>query len=141
LAALLPDATLVPATSVFEELRLIKTPEELRRLERSARAGQRGYEALAARVQPGVTERELTLAARDAILAAGADEVFFNFVTSGARAGIDHVTGADVPIRAGEIVKWDMGARSGGYCSDIGRSFACGEPGQEQMRLYRRMLE
>ena len=141
LRSLLPDAELVAATAVFEELRLIKTPEELRRLERAAQAVQHGYDALAARVKPGVTERELTIAARDAILAAGADEVFFTFVAAGARAGIDHVTGGDLAIGAGEVVKCDMGARVAGYCSDIGRSFACGEPSGAQAQLYQRMRE
>jgi Xaa-Pro aminopeptidase len=74
-------------------------------------------------------------------LAAGNVDVIFNFVTSGSRAGIDHVTGANVPIKSGDIVKCDIGARHGGYCSDIGRSFACGDTSHEKRRIYQRILE
>jgi Xaa-Pro aminopeptidase len=141
LQAELPLAQFIPATYVFEEMRLIKTPEEISRIKRAAGAVERGYEVLAATLKVGVTERELTIQARDAILDAGADDVIFNFVTVGARAGIDHVSGSDVRVQAGENVKCDIGAHYGGYCSDIGRSFACGEVDRAQKRIYRRIRE
>lgn len=35
---------------------------------------------------------------------------------------------AHEPIRAGEVVMFDFGAVHAGYCSDFGRTVACGEP-------------
>ena len=137
----LPKATFVPAASIFEELRTVKTSVEVSLIEKAIQIVEKGYQTLQEHLQEDVTERELTLKVRDAILGAGADEIVFNFVTSGSRAGIDHVTGADIRIKTGEIIKCDIGARYGGYCSDIGRSFACGNASQDQKRIYQRILE
>lgn len=136
-----PGATFVPATHVFQEIRSIKTPVEVLRIEEAVQAVECGYQALEANLREGVTERELTLKARDVVLAAGADDIIFNFVTSEPRNGIDHVVGADFEIKAGEIIKCDIGAHYDGYCSDIGRSFSCGEPSREKARIYQRILE
>lgn len=141
LQAELPLAQFVPAAHILEEMRLIKTPEEIARIKQAAASVERGYETIATNLKEGITERELTLKARDAILDAGADDIIFSFVTSGARAGIDHVTGADLHIRSGETVKCDIGAHCGGYCSDIGRSFACAQVDGEQKRIYQRIRE
>jgi Xaa-Pro aminopeptidase len=137
---LMPEATFVDATRVWEETRLIKTPAEISRIEKAVRAVEEGYLALRAQLQEGVTERELTLNARDTILAAGADDIIFDFVTSGPRTGIDHVTGGDFAVQAGEIVKCDISARYDGYCGNIGRTFACGEPSAEQARINKRIV-
>jgi Xaa-Pro aminopeptidase len=44
-------------------------------------------------------------------------------------------------IRAGELVVVDTGARVSGYCSDITRTYAAGEPSEELRHVYAVVLE
>jgi Xaa-Pro aminopeptidase len=136
----MPDATFVDATRVWEEIRLIKTPAEISRIEKSVQAVASGYEALRANLREGVTEREIHLKAREAMQAAGGNDVYFQYVASGVRNGWDHVVAGDFEIPAGEIVKCDMGTHYDGYCSDVARTFACGEPSPEQAQINKRIV-
>jgi Xaa-Pro aminopeptidase len=140
LRALLPAAAFVPASDVVAELRMIKTAAELARIERAVRAVEQAYRRIAQQLRAGVTERQLTIEARDTMLAAGAGEVVFNFIATGNRAGIDNVAGADVPIEPGHVVKCDIGARFAGYCADLGRTFVCGDPVPAQARIFERIV-
>ena len=52
-----------------------------------------------------------------------------------------HALPGERVIRAGELVVIDTGARVDGYCSDITRTYAAGEPSAELRRIYEVVLE
>jgi len=104
------------------------------------RAGALTDEALAAVVARGLVGRREADVAWDLLAEyhrLGADgEAFAAIVAAGAHAAQAHaIPGARV-IAAGELVVIDTGARVDGYCSDITRTFAAGEPAAELRRVY-----
>ena len=67
----------------------------------------------------------------------GADgEAFAAIVATGDHGAQAHALPGERVIRAGELVVVDTGARVDGYCSDITRTFAAGEPSEELRRVY-----
>ena len=51
---------------------------------------------------------------------------FETIVASGERAALPHARSSGRVVNAGDILLIDFGAESGGYCSDITRTFVVG---------------
>lgn len=134
----LPAAELVPATRVFERLRQVKTPEEIARLSQAARIVEQGFRALGARLSAGVTEQQLADAALEVFHREGAP-VSFLHCGAGVRSSIEHLPPSNYSVRAGDLVRFDMGVIVRGYHADIGRTFVCGEPTPRQKEIYARV--
>jgi Xaa-Pro aminopeptidase len=72
----------------------------------------------------------------------GADgEAFDAIVAAGDHGAQAHAIPSERVIAAGELVVIDTGARVQGYCSDITRTFAAGEPSAELRGVYDVVLQ
>src|SRR5690606_18514922 len=60
----------------------------------------------------------------------------FVVVTAGERAALADAFATDRPLRAGDLVRFDVGGVLDGYWSDIGRTAVVGEPDPLQRRFY-----
>ena len=67
----LPDATLSPASMFFRYVRMIKTPEEIRRLRESAEMNEQAIHAMLRACRPRMTENELASIYKSEIAKAG----------------------------------------------------------------------
>ncbi len=118
-------------------LRAVKDAAEIAVMRR---AGALTDEALAAVVARGLVGRREADVAWDLLAEyhrLGADgEAFSAIVAGGAHGAQAHAIPGERVIAAGELVVIDTGARVDGYCSDITRTFAVGEPGAELRRVY-----
>lgn len=133
---------LVPASDMLARLRAIKSDEELRRIRRAMEITQAGARAVLAEGRAGVTERRLAQAAKDAMMAAGAESVKFLIVGAGANGAIVHGAPTDYALRDGDIVRFDMGAYYMGYPGDFARTFVVGDsPRDVDARRYRAVYE
>lgn len=137
----LPDAQLIAATDVFNRLRQVKTGEEIHRLTRSSQIVEKAYKAMWAAVAEGVTERQLAAVAYEVFLHEGAPPLGFMVCGAGVRTAIEHLTPSDCAVHNGELIRFDMGVRYQGYQSDVGRTFACGNPSSEQTAIYATMFD
>jgi Xaa-Pro aminopeptidase len=118
-------------------LRVVKDAAEI---DVMRRAGAMTDEALAAVVARGLVGRREADVAWDLLaeyhrLGAGG-EAFPAIVAAGAHGAQAHAIPGERVIAAGELVVIDTGARLDGYCGDITRTFAAGEPGAELRRIY-----
>jgi Xaa-Pro aminopeptidase len=136
---LVPAATLVPAYALFRELRAVKSPAEVEKLETVARLTEDAIHTALAIAAPGVTEREMArvvaseMAKKDAIplmIALG----------FGPKSAHPNSIPTDRPLRAGDVIRFDVGARCDGYHSDLARVGSLGEPNRELAHLYDAML-
>ena len=104
------------------------------------RAGAVTDEALRAVVARGLVgraERDVAWDLQAEYHRLGADgEAFAAIVATGDHGAQAHALPGERVIRAGELVVVDTGARVDGYCSDITRTFAAGEPSEELRRVY-----
>lgn len=79
----LPDATLVPAAWLLEQLRLIKSDEEIGMIRRAAEISRKALDALVTAARPGTPEAVLVADMLRTQVASGAEPQVFNFLSSG----------------------------------------------------------
>jgi Xaa-Pro aminopeptidase len=131
----LHPAAPVPAYQLFRRARMVKSPEEVARLERAARIAEDGVAAVLAMLRPGVTEREAALVYEQEVLRQGASP-FFTVVTMGERAALADVYPSDRALAPGDLIRFDLGCVYGAYRSDISRTAVLGAPTEKQARYY-----
>lgn len=128
---------LKPADGLVEELRQIKDAEELAILRRAIALTDQVYLAVVGRLQAGQTEREVAWALERAMREGGAEGMAFGpAVAAGRHAAVPHHNPTDAPLREGEPVWIDVGARVEGYCADLTRSFCLGTASPEYLEAY-----
>jgi Xaa-Pro aminopeptidase len=144
LQAALPDASVVNATPLVNELRRVKSPAELDLMRHACGIADEAMAATASRVQPGVTMAELAEEVEHQLRVRGSRTPSFptHIFSYGYERSHDSQTPSGLePVAEGEAVMFDFGGVWGGYCSDFGRTVVCGEPPAEYERVYRTMLE
>ena len=130
-------------SSLVNELRRIKTPEELEVMGRACRTVDRAMEAVAPRVQPGVSMGELVEEVERQLRTAGSMTPSFatHIFTGLDPDSLDSSTHtARIPMPEGTSVMFDFGGVVDGYCSDFGRTVVAGEPSRELLDAYDVML-
>jgi Xaa-Pro aminopeptidase len=131
----LAGTTLQPAYAHFRTARMVKSAEEVRRLERAALIAEDGIAAVLGMLKEGVTEREAAMAFEQEILRKGA-QPFFTVVTMGERAALADVYASDRALAKGDLIRFDLGCIYHGYRSDISRTAVLGTPTDKQRRYY-----
>jgi Xaa-Pro aminopeptidase len=131
-------------STLVNELRRVKEPDELAAMGRSIRAVEQAMEDVTPLVLPGATMAGLVEAVEHALRRAGSRcPSFTTHVLTGLEAE-DFDSGtrtAHDPIPEGTSVMFDFGGVVDGYCSDFGRTIYCGEPPADYREVYEVMLE
>jgi Xaa-Pro aminopeptidase len=126
-----------PVGRVVEELRMIKDDGEIAAIAGACSLTCQALDDVLASIRPGITERELAVALERRMADLGADKPAFDtIVASGPNGAIPHHAPTGRPVRRGELVTIDMGARLNGYHADMTRTFAVGEPAAWQREVY-----
>src|SRR5580658_10445643 len=137
LAAKADGVTMVPFGRRIEELRTVKDPSELELLATACRISGQAIADVFALIRPGLTERQLAAALDRRMTELGAEgPAFQTIVASGPNGAIPHHVPADRPMRRGDLITMDFGARYGGYHADMTRTVALGEPAGWQREIY-----
>lgn len=136
------DMDLIPVSGLVEELRLIKTDEELTILKQAAKIADDAYEHIQSYIKPGVKEIDISNELEFFMRKQGAASSSFDIiVASGYRAALPHGVASEKKIESGELVTLDYGALFNGYCSDTTRTVAVGEINDELKTIYNTVLE
>jgi len=131
----LTGTTITPAYAHFRTARMVKSPHEVACLEKAARIAEDGIAAIFGMLKAGVTEREAAIAFEQEVIRQGA-QTFFTVVTMGTRAALADVYASDTALRAGDLIRLDLGCVYQGYRSDISRTAVLGTPTEKQRRYY-----
>ncbi len=135
-------ASLIPAGRLLLDLRAAKDSGEIHCMVKAQRIAERAFEEMLHFLRPGVTEREAAAKLTYDMLRFGATKNSFDpIVVSGPNGSLPHGVPGDRAIRAGEFVTMDFGCVWGGYCSDMTRTVAVGQPSEEMVRVYNIVLE
>ena len=137
LAAALTPMEIADATELLGDLRLIKSPAEMRYLERAAHFAAQGLRAVYENLQPGISEIALAAQIESAMRRAGSDYwAIPTELASGARSAGGHATPRDKTIDAGELVHVEFAGVSQRYHSTALQTLAIGSPGAKARELY-----
>ncbi len=124
-----------------EELRAVKSSAELEAIRRAAAVVSEAFEALLPSIRPGVDERELALEMDRLLIGHGSERpAFETIVAFGDHAAFPHARPGGRRLAGGEVVLVDCGAVVDGYCSDMTRTVAHGEPGAVMRAAYEVVL-
>jgi len=128
---------------LVNELRRIKSDDELAAMERAIATVEQTMERVTPLVVPGVSMLELVEAVEHELLAAGSRCPSFatHMFTGLGDDDYDSTTGtARDGIVDGTSVMFDFGGVVDGYCSDFGRTIYCGEPPDDYRDAHEVML-
>ena len=116
---------------------MVKSAEELALMRRAAAVTDDVYEHILSFIREGMTEREVADEILKKTLELGADGVSFDTIVAFGAGGAEphHVPG-DTRLEEGMLVTIDMGSVVGGYASDFTRTFAVGDIGEDERRIY-----
>lgn len=133
----LSGVSLIPVAGLADDQRIIKDGDELGLLQRAIDASDAAMEAVCPAITEGMTEREVAWRMEMAMRDAGADMISFDtIVAAGPNGAMAHHQPTDRAIQRGEPIVIDMGAKVGGYCSDITRTVIVGEPDEMFHKIY-----
>jgi Xaa-Pro aminopeptidase len=136
------DVELVPVSGLIEEIRMIKTNEELAIMKKAAKIADDAFEHIQKYIQPGVKEIDIANELEFFMRKQGATSSSFDIiVASGWRSALPHGVASSKEIESGELVTLDYGALYNGYCSDITRTLAVGEIDTRLREIYDTVLE
>jgi Xaa-Pro aminopeptidase len=130
-------------SALVNELRRVKSAEELEAMQRAIATVEQTMAAVTPLVVSGATMAQLAEAVEHALRGAGSRTPSFatHIFTGLGESDLDSHTGtAREPLVEGTSVMFDFGGVVDGYCSDFGRTIYCGEPPGEYRDIYEIML-
>lgn len=115
------DVRLVDITGDYVRLRYNKSPWEIEQIRAAFALADRCYEAMKAKVAPGVSEIEIAAAGEYAARSRGASGFGFSaIVGSGARANAVVPTASSKKVQSGEMVMIGLAPKVNGYAGVMG---------------------
>jgi Xaa-Pro aminopeptidase len=143
LEVMLDGNRIVDVALDMDIVRMVKTPEEIRRLRRAAEITEKAHESFRAAIKPGNTDEDLTRAALARMIAEGADGIHFINVGCGPKTSFAAHSPFPVGHRmqVGDFVKVDMGAMYRGYPGDFVRSYFIGQASDRHKEIWARLNE
>lgn len=122
---------------LVETLRERKDDGEVACIRDAVATAERALECTIKRVRAGMTELEVAGILESSLRQAGSDGFAFpSIVASGPNAALPHARPTSRALQRGDFLLIDFGARVGGYCSDITRTFVVGRATDEQREFY-----
>jgi len=143
LEAMLDGNKLVDVALDLDMVRMVKTPEEIRRLRKATEITVKAHASFRAEIKPGKTDEDLTRVALARMIAEGADGI--HFINVGCGPGTSFAAHSPFPtghrMQAGDFVKVDMGAMYRGYPGDFVRSYFIGRASDRHREIWARLNE
>ena len=130
-------ATLKPLSNIVENLRKIKTPEEIELIKKAAWISDEAFKHILTIIKPGVSEIDIANELDFHMRKNGATGAAFDIIiASGQRSALPHGVATDKIIEEGDMLTLDFGAYYQGYRSDMTRTVAVGEPPEKLKEVY-----
>ena len=132
---------LVPVAGMVESLRAIKGPEEIEFIAKAAEISDAAMGYIQSKIHTGMTEEEAAWEIEKFMREKGSQTMPFDIiVASGPNSALPHAKPSARAIQSGEPVVIDIGARVGGYGSDLSRTICPGTPDDNFNRIYDTVL-
>lgn len=141
LGELFPEVEWIGVKEMLVEAVAAKTAAEVAKVRRAQRETCAILESVYPLLQSGVPEKEIATELITRHLRAGAERMAFEpIVGSGPNGALPHARAGERPLQTGDLVVLDVGGMFDGYASDLTRTIAIGEPGDEARTAYDAVL-
>jgi len=136
------DVELVPISGFVEEMRAVKSKEEIDLIKRAASISDKAFTIIINEIKTGMRERDIANRLDFILRDLGADkESFDTIVASGIMSSMPHATASNKVVEVGDLVKLDFGSIVDGYHSDMTRMVVIGKPTDKQKNIFNIVLE
>lgn len=126
----------VSASPVIEELRRVKTRDEVELVRQACSLADRGYQHFAETIEAGMKEYELVAEVESFLKTNGADDNFM-LIASGGTEVVGMKPPTDRQFRKGDSVTTELSPQVGGYYAQICRTLVLGEANSNQVEAFR----
>jgi Xaa-Pro aminopeptidase len=130
-----PQAKIVNATEMMQEIRAVKSAEEVSMLEQSAAITEKTIEAMVENAKPGVSEKELYGAMVHVMLANGGELPTLFFLSAGPGLSNSSFVPTDYRIQKGDRLINEIEAKYGGYAAQAVSPVVIGTADDEYQRM------
>lgn len=137
----LEGISLKPLADAVENLRMVKSDQEIAKIKRSCELTDACFTHLLRMIQPGVSEHEIQLEMEFFIRRQGGHMAFEPIVVSGPNSARPHGKATDKQLAVGEFVTMDFGAKLDGYCADMTRTVVVGKADERTKEVYHQVLK
>jgi len=132
---------LVSVDGLVESLRAIKEPEEIELITRASAISDGAVEYIEGIIHIGISEKEIAWEIEKFMREQGSQTIPFEIiVASGPNSALPHAQPSEHAIRSGEPIVIDIGARIGGYGSDLTRTLCLGAHDDAFNKVYDTVL-
>ncbi|MBR7100988.1 MAG: aminopeptidase P family protein [Clostridia bacterium] len=134
------NAEFIGLGNVTDQLREIKTPEEVAEITNAQRITDLAFEHILKMLTPSMTENDVACELEYFMRKNGAeDKSFETIAVSGVKSSMPHGVPANIKLSCG-FLTMDFGAVVNGYHSDMTRTVCIGKADTEMKKLYNTVL-
>lgn len=132
-----PQCRYLLASDCVDNARACKDETERKLMRQASAINDAVMERTAAFIREGMTEREISDYIVTQYAAEGCDDVAFHpCVSFGANGADPHHLPDQTRLKQGDCIVIDTGCRKDRYCSDMTRTFFCGQPDPKQAAIH-----
>ncbi len=126
---------------LVEGLRRTKDERELEAIAAAQAITDAAFSQMLGWMEVGMAEADIALELEYRLRKLGATELAFpSIIASGPNGAKPHALPSQRLVEAGDLLVMDFGASLNGYCSDMTRTVAFGDPGDEARKVYATVL-
>lgn len=138
----LPAERWIPLGGSVNELRWVKSEEELEYIAQAEAIGDQAFLAVLKKIKPGMTELQLAAELEYEMKKAGAEGTSFStIIASGLNSSMPHAIPGNKALEEGDFITMDFGCLVNGYCSDMTRTVVLGKASEKQKEIYQVVLK
>jgi len=133
---------LVKANNIFREIRMVKSEDEIKRIQEALRITEKAWGTALEYVTEGMTEKEFAEIYQKTIISEGGrisskGKYYGPPIGFGPRtAFVDIADPSDYKLKKGDIIRFDGGACYKGYPSDMARCAVLGQPSEKLQKYF-----
>jgi len=143
----LPNLEAVPAQKIFRKIRMVKSDEEIKRIQEATRITEKAWQTALEQTKEGMTEKEFAEIYQHTIISergriASKGLMFGPPLAFGRRtAFVDIALPSDYKLKKGDIIRLDGGCGYMGYPCDMGRCAVLEQPSQKLKKYWNAIFE
>jgi Xaa-Pro aminopeptidase len=136
----LPKATIIPASHVLKEIRMIKTDEEVYKLKKAAEIAEKSFYAAVEQAFEGMKEFDIAREF-DKNVVKNEGIPFLTLFGFGARSALPNCVPTDNKLKKGDVIRFDGGCVYQHYYSDIAFTAVFKKPSEKCKRYYQAIIK
>jgi Xaa-Pro dipeptidase len=141
LKRLLPGAMFIAADQIFDQLRQIKSTDEIDLLRRLSRISDTAIAASFDAVKAGMTEMDMAAALTRSVYEQGAEHFKLMIVATGPRSELPNVGPTERVLEAGDICRVEIFSIIGGYHAGVCRTASVEDPPEKAVEIWKNLVE